>query len=267
MRTNMFCAYAMAPASIVRLYVATPCYGCSMATKFLLSLIQLQGECARRGIECGVDLMGNESLVPRARNILTARFRKSGATHLLFVDADISFSPEAVFRLLDSDKDIVTGVYPRKSYDWGAVGAKLKTGSCGELACMMGLDYNINIVEETLTAENGCVKVLDSATGFMMIKRGVIDTMAEKYKDSLSCVNDLPGNRDDPTYPHEYVALFDCMIDPKTRRYLSEDFAFVRRAQAVGYDVWADLTTPLCHIGTYTYDGDLRQRFKLVYAG
>lgn len=256
----------MAPSNI-RLYVATPCYGCMMSTKFLLSLLQLQGECGRRGIECGVDLMGNESLVPRARNILTARFRASKATHLLFVDADIAFSPEAVMRLLDADKDIVTGVYPRKSYDWDAVENKLKKGSSTEHACMMGLDYNINISTQTVNTENGFVKVLDSATGFMMIKQGVIEAMAHKYKDSLACVNDLPGGKNDPNYVREYVALFDCMIDPESRRYLSEDFAFVRRAQAMGYEVWADLVSPLCHIGTYSYDGDLKQRFKLVYAG
>ena len=250
-----------------RLYIATPCYGCTLSTKFLLSLVQLQSECTRRGIECGVDLMGNESLVPRARNILAGRFLNSQATHLLFIDADIAFAPEAVMRLLDSDKDIVTGVYPRKSYDWGAVQSKLGKGDQAEHACMMGLDYNINVAEQSLQAENGFVKVLDSATGFMMIKRGVLETMAEKYKGSLGCVNDLPGADKDPTYVREYVALFDCMIDPKTRRYLSEDFAFVRRAQAVGYEVWVDLVSPLCHIGTYHYEGDLKQRFRLVYDG
>lgn len=259
----------MAHGPDIRLYVATPCYGCMMSTKFVMSLVALQGACARRGIQCGVDLMGNESLVPRARNILTGRFRTTDSTHLLFIDADIAFAPEAVMRLLDFDKDIVTGVYPRKSYDWGAISRKLgeKGGAALEHVGMMGLDYNINIQQETVSAENGFVKVLDSATGFMMIKRGVIESMAQKYADSLTCVNDLPGAKDDPTYVHEYVALFDCMIDPDTRRYLSEDFAFVRRAQAVGYDVWADLASPLCHIGTYFYNGDIRQRFRMTYTG
>lgn len=259
----------MAPKSDIRLYIATPCYGCMMSTKFVLCLIALQAECTRRGIQCGVDLMGNESLVPRARNVLAGRFRKSGATHLLFIDADIAFAPEAVMRLLDFGKDIVTGVYPRKAYDWKAIADKLKDKDARikEHVCMMGLDYNINIKEEMVRAEDGFVRVLDSATGFMMIKRDVIEAMAEKYADSLSCVNDLPGAKDDPSYVHEYVALFDCMIDPETRRYLSEDFSFVRRAQAMGYDVWADLASPLCHIGTYFYNGDIKQRFRMVFEG
>ena len=76
-----------------------------------------------------------------------------------------------------------------------------------------------------------------------------------------------PGDRNDPMYPVEYTALFDCMIDPKTRRSLSEDYAFVRRAQAMGFELWSDLASPLSHTGNYTFEGDIRQRFKLVYVG
>lgn len=258
------------PAASARkpaLYVATPCFGCMMANVFLLSLMQLQAECNRRGIECFVDFIGNESLVQRARNVLTARFLKNERfTHLLFIDADIGFRPDAVFRLLDADKDIATAVYPKKAYDWSTIEAKLKDGS-KEPVHMHGLDYNINLVGGSGRVENGFVKVLDAATGFMMIKRAALERVAEAYKDTLSCVNDLPGNREDPGYVTEYVALFDCMIDPDTRRYLSEDYAFNRRAQAVGIDTWADVATPLCHVGNYVFEGDLRQRFRLVYAG
>ena len=39
-------------------------------------------------------------------------------THLLFIDAEIAFNPESVFRMLDLDEDVVTGVYPRKQINW-----------------------------------------------------------------------------------------------------------------------------------------------------
>ena len=64
----------------------------------------------------------------------------------------------------------------------------------------------------------------------------------------------------------EYVALFDCMIDKDTKRYLSEDYSFVRRAQQLGHEIWADIASPLCHVGNYMFEGDLRQRFSMVYA-
>lgn len=249
------------------LYVAAPCFGCMMSSEFLVSLLGLQAACQERGIQCAVDLIGNESLVQRARNILAARFLKSRFSHLLFIDADIGFDAKTALRLLDADKDIATAVYPKKAFNWAAVEEKLRAGgSKGEPVHMMGLDYNLN-VEGPCDVSGGLIKVLDSATGFMLIRRGVLEHMADRYAGPLSCVNDLPGDRADPGYVTEYVALFDCMIDPKTRRYLSEDYAFVRRAQECGYEIWADVTAPLCHVGTHVFEGDLRQRFSLVYTG
>lgn len=253
-----------------RLYVATPCYGCMMTTTYLLSLLELQAECVKRGIECFIDFIGNESLVQRARNVFVGRFLKGTSSHLLFIDADIGFRPDAVFRLLDAGKDIATVVYPKKSYDWDAVATKLADPPATthrEPVHMLGLDYNINLVGQSAQVENGFVRVLDAATGFMLITRETLERMADRYRDELTCVNDLPGNRDDPGYVTEYVAVFDCMIDPETRRYLSEDYSFNRRAQAMGIETWVDLASPLCHVGNYVFEGDLRQRFSMVYAG
>lgn len=248
-----------------RLYVATPCYGCVMGTPFLLSILRLQSECAARGIQCTFDFLGHESLVPRARCILAARCLKTCATHLLFIDADISFEPQAVLRLLQHDKDIVTCVYPRKSINWDAVQQRVRAGK-GEPLHMAGLEYNLNITEPTADVEDGLVKVLDAATGFMLIRRGVLEKMNEVYHDELHCVNDLPGDRNDPMYPREYVALFQCMIDPHTRRLLSEDYSVCRRAQEAGFEVWCDIASPLCHTGMHVFEGDVRQRFTLTYA-
>jgi hypothetical protein len=254
-----------------RLYIATPCYGCQMTTAYMLSLLQLRDECDRRGIECFVDFIGNESLVQRARNIFAARFLRSSSTHLLFIDADIGFRPEAVFRLLEANKEIAASVYPKKAFNWDSVAHKLKgkgrVGDHAEPTHMMGLDYNINIEGGSATVEKGFCKVLDAATGFMMLRKDAVQRLADAYKDTLTCVNDLPGDRESAGYVKEYVALFDCMIDPKTRRYLSEDYSLNRRAQAVGIETWVDLGATLCHVGNYVYEGDLRQRFTMTYNG
>jgi hypothetical protein len=238
----------------VKVYLATPCYGCQMTVVFLASVLALQATLARRGIECMVDFIGNESLVERARNILAARFLESDATHLLFIDADIGFNADAVVRLLDSGKDVVTAVYPKKSFDWDQVKAKLAAGD-GEAVHQMGLDFNINIAGAKEQITNGFVKVLDSATGFMLIKRGVLQRMSDHYRPELHCVNDIMGQN-----IKEYVALFACMIDPDTRRFLSEDYSFCRRWQAMGGEIWADLASPLAHIGTNVFHGNLRER-------
>lgn len=243
------------PRARTKVYLATPCYGCHMTIPFLISVLGLQSACAQRGIELQIDFVGNESLVERARCILMARFLKSDSTHLLFIDADIGFRAESVFRLVDFDKDVTTAVYSKKSFDWGKVKEKLGAGT-KEPVHQTGLDFNINIAsdKEAITPE-GFVKVLDAATGFMLIKRAVLERMTAHYHDELNCVNDIQGQQ-----IKEYVALFQCLIDPHTRRFLSEDFSFCRRYQQLGGDIWADLASPLSHIGTNIFTGDIRNR-------
>jgi hypothetical protein len=233
-----------------------------MSVQYLTSILSLQSACIQRGVDLSVDFIGNESLVHRARNILAARFLKSQATHLLFIDADIGFNPETVFRLLDFDKDVVTAVYPKKFIDWKTVQTYLEKGSpSAERLEQVGVDFNINL-RKTETAQNGFVPVLDSATGFMLIKRDLLQCMSDKYRDELYCVNDILGTS--ASVP-DYVAVFDCMIDPENRRYLSEDFAFCRRVQQMGGEIWADIASPLGHIGNMLYEGDIRHRFQMTY--
>ena len=238
------------------LYVATPAYGCMLTAQYLQCLIQSQLALATVGVGVHVDLLGNESLITRARNLLTKRFLDSGASHLLFIDADISFSPQAIMRLLQKNEGVVTGVYPKKNIDWSAIDHKLKAGS-KEPVHMMGLDYNINVTQSTVTLEDGIGEVMDAATGFMLIKRHVIVDMYEKYGKELLSVNDILGQNQTV---RDYVAVFDCMIDPDTRRSLSEDFAFSRRLQQMGGRVHADLAVTLGHTGGFHFEGNLGLR-------
>ena len=56
-------------------------------------------------------------------------------------------------------------------------------------------------------------------------------------------------------------ALFDCIIDPDSKRYLSEDYTFCRRWQQMGGDVFLDPRTALNHVGHYTFRGNIRKLF------
>jgi hypothetical protein len=245
----------------ILLYVATPAFGCLVSNQYLQSVMNLQLECLKRGIGIVFDIIGNESLVQRGRCILTERFAKSDATHMLFIDADIGFHPESLFRLLKFDKDVTSCVYPKKFINWPSLEAKLKAGDKEPLH-QMGLDFNINIKGDNAQVVDGFVNVLDTATGFLLIKKEVILKMKENYKDSLYAVNDIISEMKVP----DYIALFDCMIDPDTRRYLSEDYAFARRWQQMGGDIWVDVASPLSHTGNMFFNGDIMQRVAVSTA-
>jgi hypothetical protein len=234
---------------MTKLYIGTPAYGCLLNNGYLASLISLRSACVERGVEMLVDFLGNESLIPRARNLIAEKFAQSDATHLLFIDADVAFHHDAVFSMLEADKDVICSVYPKKLYLWDKWERNLNPEEPAFQRC---LDFNLNIKigEKPVEREAGrYVEVLDAATGFLMIKREVILKMQDAFKDALGCKNDVQGYSVD-----EYVAIFDCMIDPETRRYLSEDYAFCRRWQQLGGKIYADIANVLGHEGTFTFD-------------
>jgi hypothetical protein len=239
------------------IFLGIPCYACMMQNTFAASLIALQALAAQRGVQVYMDFVGNESLIERARNILVKRFLQTkGFTHFMFIDADIGFNPESVMRLLNFDKDVTSAVYPKKSINWEHVKQKIAAGSPEDIR-QMGLDFNINISSHEPPID-GFVKVLDVATGFLMMKRGVLERMYEHYKDELFAVNDIQGQN-----VADYIAVFACMIDPQSKRFLSEDYAFCRRYQLMGGEIWADISTPLSHTGTHVYSGNILERFTM----
>ena len=156
-------------------------------------------------------------------------------------------------RLLTSGHDVSCAVYPKKVIMWDQAAAAISSGkdiNKAAAALVMNFKYsNSQIV-------NGFVEVLDGPTGFLMIKREVIERMYAHYTE-LNCKNDHQ-NRDFD----DYCAVFDCMIDPVTRRYLSEDYAFCRRWQQMGGKIFADVTTTLGHVGNLRFTGKLEDRIK-----
>ena len=92
-----------------KIFIGTPCYGGMITADYFKSVLQLTALAATKKIELQFGTIGNESLITRARNTLVQLFMdESQYTHLLFIDADIAFNPESVFRMLDLDEDVVT---------------------------------------------------------------------------------------------------------------------------------------------------------------
>jgi hypothetical protein len=68
-----------------------------------------------------------------------------------------------------------------------------------------------------------------------------------------------PGNAQQPYY----WLFFDCMVDPQSRRYLSEDYAFCRRWRDIGGKVHVDMQSDLGHLGQHVFRGNLAESIRL----
>jgi hypothetical protein len=220
-----------------------------------------------------IEFCRNDSLVSRARNNLIARaMTDPDATHFLFIDNDISWDPVDILKLLIAEKDLVGGIYPLKNYDWeklvkdpqnpynsNVIQTLLKKKNDSQLANLLSdsamiqhnlLKYNINYVNQYLEITNNLAKVKHLATGFMMIRRSVLNHMMKafpstKYTDD---VNFLRPEENAMAY-----ALFDCGVEDG--HYYSEDWLFCDRWTKMGGDVFVDVSINLTHTGIEDYRG------------
>ena len=241
---------------MVKLFLSTPCYGGQCLEKYATSVIKLQIELIKEGIQLMLDTTENESLVHRARNVAVGRFlQKTDADVFMFIDADVEFTADAVVRLVKSPHDVSVAVYPKKVVMWDQVRKAVEQGDERNMA-MLSSSLVANIGAHKRTVEDGFVELLDGPTGFMAIKRGAFEKLEEKFPE-LNCKNDHQ-NRDFD----DYCAVFDCMIDPVSRRYLSEDYAFCRRWQQCDGKIYADINTTLGHVGNLPFTGCLNDRLK-----
>ena len=243
-----------------RLYIGTPCYGGLVTQRYMQSMCALLMQRVP-GLHVSLQLLAYESLVTRGRNtILGAFLDQPEETHLMFIDADIGFSVEQVMRMLDFDQDVVAGMYPLKRLDYD--NAAFQRAADGEPLQTAQLRYVGRPCEgEDRKEKNGFVTGVYAGAGFLMMKRDALQRMAKAYPEAH-----YRGahNTAHPNPSPNLYALFDCLIDPETGDYLSEDYAFCRRWRAIGGTVWLDTQSRLTHVGPYDFVGDASVRFSGV---
>lgn len=241
----------------INLFLCTPCYGGLCLETYAGSVLGLQREMLDRGWNMFIDTTENESLIQRARNVSVGRFlKKTECTHFMFIDADIHFDPMAVINLIEAKKDLTVAVYPKKTVMWDHAAEAVKNEDERPLE-MLSSSLVANFDRNDTKITDGFVPLLDGPTGFMLFTRDMLEKMYSHYEEDLKVVNDH-ANRDFD----DYVAVFDCMIDPKSKRYLSEDYAFCRRWQQMGGKLYADVRTTLGHVGNLTFGGSLKERIE-----
>jgi hypothetical protein len=251
-----------APAApVVNLVIGTPCFGGQVSVNYTASLLRLEKALrAYSDISLKVMFKDGDALITRARASLVAQFLDDpAATHLLFIDADIGFEPEQVLRLVQCAAAMSAAVYPIKRIDWDRISSTIAAGRPNLAAA--ALKYVMEVDNpDAVICQNGFVKVRYAGTGFLMIRREVLERMCAHYP-KLKYRRD--HSVDAGVASENRFALFDCMIaDDGT--YLSEDFAFCKRWSDMGGEIWADLNSTLSHVGPVTFHGDLTSQFANV---
>lgn len=232
------------------LFISTPMYGGVCSGLFHQSLLGLQRLCIQVGLKAAISDQWQESLITRARNYEVDKFRASGMTNHVFIDADQGFSPGDILQLLMADKDVVVGPVAKKSINWHQITDAINCGFPAEALDEFACNLNLNTLGP-VKMDGTPQKIREGGTGLMMIKRSVYDKMQE----ALPAIEYVPMVDEKAEYGDgKYLyAFFDCCISEEDRHYLSEDWTFCRRWQKLGGDIYILPWLKTAHYGNYTY--------------
>ena len=208
-------------------------------------------------------------LITRARNYCVDEFLRSDYTHLMFIDSDIGFDPNDVITLAaladpeDEDpktrKEIICGPYPKKTIAWEKIKRAVDKGFAdanpGDLEKFVG-DYVFNPTDEQSEIRiNEPAKVLEGGTGFMMIQRSAFEKFDKAYPDFSYRPDHIRTKHFDGS--REIMMYFQALIDPRSKRYLSEDYMFCQWMRDIGVNTWMCPWMKLTHAGSYIFGGSL----------
>lgn len=128
---------------------------------------------------------------------------------ILWIDSDITFTPEDAMKLINSDKDIISGAYLLGS---GEVTAYPKLLSPG---------YTFDQVKEM----EEVVKIGGCGFGFLAVKSGVFESLTRPWFQSSSITSE-----DGFEFP-----------------LMGEDLSWCKRVTDNGYEIWFDPTVRVVH--------------------
>lgn len=202
------------PQDGIKILVSVPSMG-NPSFKTLQSLVQL-------ALTCKYPLRFHfieSTIISKARNLAAKEAIDSGCSHVLFIDDDMVFPPEAAEKLLDQDKDIIGALCFGRREDPYPIAKKLYKNEI--------VDYTWDAVStwEETTEVDGV------GTGFLLIKTEVFKRIQP------------------PFFAFRRASDFGLKELPFPDEELSEDTHFMMKAKMAGYQIWVDPTIIIGHHG------------------
>lgn len=173
------------------------------------------------GWKCKIFRWSHDSLIQRARNVILAKFLKSGYTDLVCVDDDVAWGPGVFTKLMLHDVEFVCGMYRKKLDD-----------EC----------YAVNMVAPVTPTEKGLIEAEAVPFGFVRMTRDAVKKISAHYADQWFAPHE------EPTLKAPNIFATD-VVD---HVFVGEDFMFCRRWKEMGGAIHIDVDLPLHHVSRDT---------------
>lgn len=210
------------PAEI-RLAVCVPCRE-MIHTVFSHNLHSMLQYNWQKGIDTKVFYNMNTLLQSQREHLVDAA-RSWAATHILWLDSDMSFPFYTAYKLLDHKQMIVAGNYATRQMPYKTVAYRELGGNWDS--------YVKHNKDQPLTKD--LIEVEGVGMGCMLTDIRVFEGLEKPY------------------FPITWM--------PEAEDYLGEDINFCKAARAKGHKIWVDdiLSRQLNHLGTFAFGHDLVQ--------
>ena len=223
----------------VDIVFATPSYEQKVGLEYHRGMLETQHLLSSAGYVSSFMHRPGDCFVDKARSKQVTDFLQDplakDAQNFMFIDDDVGGWPaQKILEFIVRPDDILAGVYPRKAdaLDWPV-----------ELAS----DADTGLLVE----DQGLVAALFAPTGFMRIKRHVLEHFARTapmFKD----FDLIDGKNVERSYHHVFESGRH-----DDGWYWGEDFTFCAQARAAGFQIWIDPNIPFSHRGTKKWEASL----------
>ncbi|AZO15241.1 MULTISPECIES: hypothetical protein [unclassified Mesorhizobium] len=216
---------------MTNILVAIACYGGNMKVQCAVSLVALCSNFAARGVLFEIRYRDSADIAANRNHLASIALSQPERTHLLFVDSDMEFRPQTVFRMLQLDRPIIGCVYPKRR----PLSSSLE-------------DFVVNVGNQTrLHVLNGICQVAGVGMGLTLVHRTVLEQMVG--------TGELRQWRPDRSAPLHY-GFFDPIATKSS--YTSEDLSFCNRwTELCNGEICALVDEEIGHVGEFTYKARL----------
>ena len=169
----------------MRILIGLPTYGDYLRVNCAAALMALAEQLRAYGIEAEIRFV-SVARIEVARNLLASLIlREPAYSHLLFIDSDVGFRPEAVLRMVARDAPVAACTYPSRQLNLAAFAAEARKTEDVAKALAKALSFPPLGEADGPTVEvvEGWMKVKQAPTGLMLIKREVFETLAQRTRN------------------------------------------------------------------------------------
>lgn len=212
-----------------RVIIGTPCYDGRLDVWYTNSLVNTVKLARDRDIEIIPIWISFDALLQRARNDTIQLALEQGYDDLIWIDSDIEWQPEWIFKLLDYPVDVVGGTYPKK----------------GDRE-----EYVLRQINR---------KQPDPITGLLEVD-GLGTGFARMSKKAMQYLWDISAPYYDPKDDKERRMICDVQIIDE--KMYSEDIIMFLKLQRGGFKIWLDPVMTCNHTGPKKFTGDFMKWYS-----